>query len=312
MQQMSEMSLYYTARAAGWDPTPFETPPDASTLSDGWMESASAFVWPTEAPADFASVLDGRASWAIAEGDAIAQILRLPDDSVDALITDGPYSSGGQYRADREGGNRKYLGPESAAEFPRIDGDNRDQRSFLVWCTMWLDQARRKTKEGGFAVLFTDWRQLPATTDALQAGGWVWRGVLPWIKPGARPQLGRFTQSAEFIVWGTKGPATTEGACHAGHFEEMAPRAREAPTEKPETLMRQLVRVVPEGGVILDPFAGSATTLVAALAEGYRAIGVESSRHYAGKGRRRCLAATSLRDRWQPDAQGALFGGPTP
>lgn len=48
------------------------------------------------------------------------------------------------------------------------------------------------------------------------------------------------------------------------------------PTQKPLALMRWLVRLVtPKGGVVLDPFAGSGTTLLAARAEGFASIGIE-------------------------------------
>jgi len=54
------------------------------------------------------------------------------------------------------------------------------------------------------------------------------------------------------------------------------------PTVKPTDLMRWLVRLVtPPGGVVLDPFAGSGSTLVAARAEGVRAVGIEREPEYA-------------------------------
>lgn len=54
------------------------------------------------------------------------------------------------------------------------------------------------------------------------------------------------------------------------------------PTVKPTDLMRWLVRMVtPPGGAVLDPFAGSGSTLVAARAEGFRAIGIEREEEYA-------------------------------
>jgi site-specific DNA-methyltransferase (adenine-specific) len=53
------------------------------------------------------------------------------------------------------------------------------------------------------------------------------------------------------------------------------------PTVKPLALMRWLVRLVtPPGGVCLDPFAGSGTTLRAAREEGFRAIGIEREAEY--------------------------------
>ncbi|MFJ7990272.1 DNA-methyltransferase [Streptomyces sp. NPDC096351] len=53
-------------------------------------------------------------------------------------------------------------------------------------------------------------------------------------------------------------------------------------TPKPLGLMRWLVRLVtPPGGTVLDPFAGSGTTLLAALDEGAAAIGIEQHEPYA-------------------------------
>ena len=53
-------------------------------------------------------------------------------------------------------------------------------------------------------------------------------------------------------------------------------RVNSHPTVKPVALMRYLVRLVtPPGGIVLDPFAGSGSTGVAALKEGFQFVGVE-------------------------------------
>jgi site-specific DNA-methyltransferase (adenine-specific) len=53
------------------------------------------------------------------------------------------------------------------------------------------------------------------------------------------------------------------------------------PTVKPINLMRWLIRMVtPPGGTVLDPFAGSGTTLAAAVMEGFNAIGIEKEEEY--------------------------------
>lgn len=53
-------------------------------------------------------------------------------------------------------------------------------------------------------------------------------------------------------------------------------------TVKPLSLMRWLVRLVtPPGGLVLDPFSGSGTTLEAAAIEGFRAVGIEREQPYA-------------------------------
>ena len=53
------------------------------------------------------------------------------------------------------------------------------------------------------------------------------------------------------------------------------------PTVKPLTLMRYLVRLVtPPGGIVLEPFAGSGTTLEACIVEGFKCIGIERDPTY--------------------------------
>ncbi len=60
------------------------------------------------------------------------------------------------------------------------------------------------------------------------------------------------------------------------------------PTVKPTDLMRWLVRLVtPPGGVVLDPFAGSGSTGVACVAEGFDAILIEREAEYVADIRRR-------------------------
>lgn len=111
---------------------------------------------------------------ALYAGDALAVLAQLDTAAVDAIITDPPYSSGGMTRGDRTAATTtKYVSSgQPRAEFA---GDNRDQRAYGYWCALWLSEALRATRPGGICAHFADWRQLPTTTDALQAGGWVWR-----------------------------------------------------------------------------------------------------------------------------------------
>jgi site-specific DNA-methyltransferase (adenine-specific) len=65
------------------------------------------------------------------------------------------------------------------------------------------------------------------------------------------------------------------------------------PTVKPQALMQYLCRLVtPPGGVVLDPFTGSGSTLLAALKEGFRFIGIELEEKYCEIARRRVAEAT--------------------
>lgn len=211
-------------------------------------------------------------------GDALAVLRDLPTASVDALVTDPPYSSGGMTRGDRTASTRtKYVRSDAQHAIEDFTGDTRDQRAYAYWCALWLAEALRVVRPGGVALLFTDWRQLPSTTDALQAGGWVWRGVVPWAKTNARPQAGRFSAQCEYVVWGSAGamPVDYSADVLPGFYYSGAPKDREHQTQKPVDVMRSLVQIVPAGGVILDPFMGAGTTGVAAVTEGRRFVGVE-------------------------------------
>ena len=74
-----------------------------------------------------------------------------------------------------------------------------------------------------------------------------------------------------------------------------AERANHHPTVKPTDLMRYLCRLVtPPGGVVLDPFMGSGSTLKAAELEGFSAIGIELSADYIAIAQRRIGADAPL------------------
>jgi site-specific DNA-methyltransferase (adenine-specific) len=62
-------------------------------------------------------------------------------------------------------------------EVPDFEGDVRDQRWFTLWTALWSSEAWRAGADGCHLVAFSDWRQLPALCDAVQAGGWLWRGI---------------------------------------------------------------------------------------------------------------------------------------
>jgi hypothetical protein len=130
--------------------------------------------------------------WTLREGDSLELMNKLAPDSVDGVITDPPYCSGGRTSSERQAPPSKKYQTTGSKAYPEFLGDHRDPRGFLAWCSLWLAAAWRATREGGVLVTFIDWRMLPTMTDAVQAGGWIWRGIVPWYKPWCRPQLGRF------------------------------------------------------------------------------------------------------------------------
>lgn len=207
---------------------------------------------------------------------------------VGAVVTDPPYSSGGAFRGDRsQQTTTKYVNSDTAAYRPEFAGDNRDQRSFLVWCSMWLNGARQASEQGAVLASFIDWRQLPTMTDAVQAGGWVWRGLGTWWKPGIRMQKGRFSASAEYVVYATNGPALDGSGSPQNVFRCAPDDEREHIAQKPADVMGWVLQLVPPRAAILDPFMGSGSTLVAAKARSHPAIGIDVDERFCEVAARR-------------------------
>ena len=107
----------------------------------------------------------------------------------------------------------------------------------------------------------------------------------PWVL-FRRPLDGRVQDNLR--KWRTGGFRRRSDQSPFGDVIKSAPTRRSEkelaphPSLKPQALLRQLVRsVLPLGeGVVVDPFAGSGSTLAAAEAVGYESIGIEKDVHY--------------------------------
>lgn len=236
-------------------------------------------------------------TWTLHRGDALTVLHTMASGSVDAVITDPPYNSGGLTASARtnQTARNKYVSGDAKHQLPDFDGDNRDQRGYLVWMGLILGQCLRIARVGAPLLVFTDWRQLPVTSDALQTAGWTWRGIVPWHKPIARPAAGGFRRACEYVLWATKGPvdAARNPVYLPGLYSASQPRGtkRHHITQKPDELMRELVKVCVPEGIVLDPFTGSGSTGVAALAAGRSFVGIELSERYEATARDRLTAA---------------------
>lgn len=211
-------------------------------------------------------------------GDSLQVLQKMETDSVDAVITDPPYSSGGLFIKDRQQTpDKKYIKNGKRISF---SGDNKDQRSFFMWAYLWAKECFRITKDKGYFLTFTDWRQLPLMTDVIQAAGFTWRGVIVWDKGrGARVcNTSYFRHQCEYVIWATKGG--THGYEGWGPWDgcyqfPIKQKDKFHMTGKPTPLMEELVKVAPVGGVVLDPFSGSGTTAVACEKQGRKWICIE-------------------------------------
>lgn len=176
------------------------------------------------------------------------------------MVTDPPY--GIRYKSGQYG------------TLPRsIEGDDdtttRD-RALLMWGL------------GRPAVMFGTWRRpRPAATRAVlvwDTGGALGMGALdlPW-KPSH--------QEVYVIGQGFVGRRSSD-VLHYPPVQSTAANGRVHPHEKPVALMKALIAKCPPG-MVVDPFAGSGSTLVAAKASGRCAVGVELDEAYCELAARR-------------------------
>lgn len=209
----------------------------------------------------------------------------LMGDSVPVgLITDPPYSSGGFTRSDRTlSTDKKYVQSGTKKVRPDFSGDNRDQRSWISWCERWLAFYLKVCQPEAVVCVWTDWRQLPALTDAVQGAGWVWRGVSVWNKTeAARPLYGRFRPQSEFLVWGSSGslPLNNGQPAFPGVITQSVDSDKMHQTQKPANVVAWSMSMVGSNSVVVDPFLGSGTTLVACEQTGRVGYGMEISPAY--------------------------------
>lgn len=219
-------------------------------------------------------------------GNNLDIIPHLKPESVHALITDPPYCSGGSsHRSTSQDPAKKYCQGGKTLGRPSFSGDVKDERSFKYWLTMVGSLARPALVDGAYVMVFTDWRQLANVQDAVQAGDFIKRGVISWDKGLAAraPHKGYFRHQCEYVVWGSKGilkKATHDGPFPGVYTHPVLQSDKHHMTGKPTPLMEDLVKPIPPGGTILDPFMGSGTTGVAAVKAGRKFIGMELSDEY--------------------------------
>lgn len=211
-------------------------------------------------------------------GDAIEVMTGLGDRSVDAVLTDPPYSSGGR-RENARAVRGSML--RSMEDEDWIRGDAMSTQGFTWLLRMCGLQWRRVLVTGGHALAFIDWRMAPILAAALETADLRQHPTIVWDKTffgmGAV-----FRNQYELVVHMSAGSAREPRRRDVGNVIACKPvKGGEHPTEKPVPLLGKLLSVVcPEGGVVLDPFAGSGATGEAARLSGCRAWLIEADERY--------------------------------
>ena len=184
----------------------------------------------------------------------------------------------------------------------------------------WLSLCREKLKDSGSIWISGTYHNIFSVSNALNALGFKILNVITWVKSNPPPNIScrYFTHSTEFVIWARKRPKVPHcfnyelmKKLNGGHqmtdvwrMPAIAPWEKtfgKHPTQKPLTLLcRILLASTPEKGWILDPFAGSSTTGIAASLANRRYLGIEKEIGFAriGANRRQALEQGNIRAKW--------------
>ncbi len=200
----------------------------------------------------------------IYHGDCREILPSLEIEQCGLVLTDPPYSER-THRGARTG----KLGERALVDFEPITSAT--LRGIISSCKRIVD---------GWWVSFCDWR-LVALIEQEPPSGWEFVRFGIWRKPNGAPQ---FTGDRPGMGWEaiailhTGGKKVWNGGGKHGVWTHNKENGRH-PTQKPLGLVQQLAEDF-GGGLILDPFMGSGTTLEAAKLLGRKSIGIEIEEKY--------------------------------
>jgi site-specific DNA-methyltransferase (adenine-specific) len=220
-------------------------------------------------------------------GDCLEVMAQLSAGSIGAVLTDPPYSSGGR-RENARSIRKTMLRSEKDDDW--IHGDAMSTQGFIWLMRQCGLQWRRILMPGGHALAFIDWRMAPNLAAALESADLRQHPILVWDK--AAFGMGTiFRNQHEFIVHMSAGNPIEPQRRDVGNvlrFSAVHESQRVHPTEKPVKLLHTLLSVVtPPAGLVLDPFAGAGSVLIAARDLGMRAIGIDSDERWCEQAARR-------------------------
>ena len=202
------------------------------------------------------------------------------DKAVDFILTDPPYLVGFKDRAGRT-----------------IAGDKTDE-----WPQPACHEMYRVLKNDSLMVSFYGWNRADSFISAWTAAGFRIVGHFVFAKTYAsKSAYVGYTHECAYVL--AKGrPRLPENPLPDVQGWKYT-GSRYHPTEKPVTSLQPLIESFTHpGAIVLDPFAGSGSTCVAALQSGRRYIGIELMEQYHRAGQQRL--ASVQRAMLQPAANG--------
>jgi site-specific DNA-methyltransferase (adenine-specific) len=248
---------------------------------------------------------DSAGRFHLVHGEAVATLAKIPDHSIDLVVTDPPYFLSTETGTTCSGGERVAVSKGAWDESHGLEADHAFHRA-------WLAQVRAVLKPSGTVWVSATHHALFSIGFAMQGLGFHVLNLVTWLKPNATPNLACrfFTHSTEHLIWAA--PSERKPLPHYFNYTGMkemnggkqmrdywsipTPPAREKlygrhPTQKPEDLLERVIRASSApGDLVLDPFNGSGTTGVVAVRRGRRYIGIDLDRGYLDISRARITA----------------------
>lgn len=233
--------------------------------------------------------------------------------SVDFVYADPPFNTGARKQTPP---NARKAGRSVTAGY---DDDFGSSAGFIDWLSQRLAVTLPLFKPSALLAIHVDWRTSHRVRvlldDLLGEDRFVNHLIWSYGLGGSSPR--RFARKHDDILlycldparyWfePPKIPATSNrmrgqmkkatDVLDIPSLNNMAAERTGYPTQKPLALLDLLIRACcPPGGLVLDPCCGSGTTLVAAMAAGRRAVGLDRSEHAVRLARRRLADAQNLR-----------------
>lgn len=221
-------------------------------------------------------------------GDCTRVLPALPEACADFILTDPPYLVGYQDRAGRTIRND-------------VEAD---------WLVPAFREAFRVLKPNSLCVSFYGWSKTDLFYAAWKAAGFRVVGHITFPKRYASAsRLMRYSHENAYLL--AKGNPPTPANPIGDVVDWQYSGNRWHPTEKPLSVLTPLIEsFCPRGGVVLDPFAGSGSSLIAARSLGRRFLGIELDPNYhAGAVRRMNGYSASLADYVDRERAAANFNG---
>lgn len=213
--------------------------------------------------------------------DCLLTMQRIPDNFIDLVVTDPPYKiiGGGCTIIDKGNEPSGILNRRREKHTDWVD-EVRSGKMFkendIKFCE-WLPQVYRVLKEGThFYVMIND-RNMGEMLNESQKCGFKLVNILAWKKNNCTPNK-FYMKNVEFILLFRKGSARNINNMGSKQCIEVNNIIghKNHPTEKPVELMRILVENSSnEGDIVLDPFMGTASTILSCIETNRRYVGIE-------------------------------------